>query len=230
MCQVADPIRRATQRQNMLLIFWTIGITRSTAQDLVPSWALYCPDDTALCFAAHNSAGWPHQRGLSTEGVQSFRRQLTMSCKTQMFLWPALRAQRLAALSQTRTRLSMLTLLSSPGSSRQLTLSFSSMANYRGFSRQQLTYGALWSGRRLSTCTHTLVSSRVLPGPCILHEDRLLSIFYFYLSADKSHTCERSRNPTGSLSGADRSTDADALFWNAEDVYRQVKQLMTSSF
>lgn len=39
--------------------------------------------------------------------------------------------------------------------------------------------------------------------------------------ADKSHTCERSRNPTGSLSGADRSTDADAHFWNSEDVYRQ---------
>ena len=62
-----------------------------------------------------------------------------------------------------------------------------------------------------------------LTGPCSVHEDRLLSMFNFHLSTDKSHTCERSRNPTGSLSGADRSTDADALFWNAEDVYRQVR-------
>lgn len=38
--------------------------------------------------------------------------------------------------------------------------------------------------------------------------------------ADKGHTCERSRNPDGSLSGADRSTAADADFWDAEDVFR----------
>ncbi|KAI8113765.1 hypothetical protein M9435_003757 [Picochlorum sp. BPE23] len=35
---------------------------------------------------------------------------------------------------------------------------------------------------------------------------------------DKGHTAERSRNPTGNLSGADRSTAADAAFWDAEDV------------
>jgi hypothetical protein len=42
------------------------------------------------------------------------------------------------------------------------------------------------------------------------------------LSADKGHTCERSRNPDGSLSGADRSTAADADLWDADDVFRQV--------
>jgi hypothetical protein len=30
---------------------------------------------------------------------------------------------------------------------------------------------------------------------------------------DKAFTCERSRNPTGSLTGADRSTAADAVSW-----------------
>ena len=41
-------------------------------------------------------------------------------------------------------------------------------------------------------------------------------------SADKGHTCERSRNPDGSLSGADRSTASDAAFWDAADVYRRM--------
>ena len=40
------------------------------------------------------------------------------------------------------------------------------------------------------------------------------------LPADKGHTCERSRNPDGSLSGADRSTAADAELWDADDVFR----------
>jgi cytosine/creatinine deaminase len=35
---------------------------------------------------------------------------------------------------------------------------------------------------------------------------------------DKGHTAERSMNTLGSLSGADRSTAADAMFWDAEDV------------
>lgn len=35
---------------------------------------------------------------------------------------------------------------------------------------------------------------------------------------DKAFTCERSRNPTGSLTGADRSTAADAAFWDGADV------------
>lgn len=39
---------------------------------------------------------------------------------------------------------------------------------------------------------------------------------------DKSHTTERSRNPDGSLSGADRSTASDAAFWDLDDVYRRM--------
>lgn len=34
--------------------------------------------------------------------------------------------------------------------------------------------------------------------------------------ADKGHTTERSRNPNGSLSGADRSTARDAAFWDEQ--------------
>lgn len=40
--------------------------------------------------------------------------------------------------------------------------------------------------------------------------------------ADKGHTTERSRNPNGSLSGADRSTARDAAFWDEGDVYRRM--------
>ena len=36
--------------------------------------------------------------------------------------------------------------------------------------------------------------------------------------SDKSHTCERSRNQYGSLSGADRSTARDAEFWDEADL------------
>lgn len=39
---------------------------------------------------------------------------------------------------------------------------------------------------------------------------------------DKGHTTERSRNPNGSLSGADRSTAADAAFWDADDVFKRM--------
>ena len=39
---------------------------------------------------------------------------------------------------------------------------------------------------------------------------------------DKGHTTERSRNPDGSLSGADRSTAADAAFWDEDDVFRRM--------
>lgn len=39
---------------------------------------------------------------------------------------------------------------------------------------------------------------------------------------DKGHTTERSRNPDGSLSGADRSTAADAQFWDGDDVFRRM--------
>ena len=40
---------------------------------------------------------------------------------------------------------------------------------------------------------------------------------------DKSHTCERSRNENGSLSGADRSTCDDARFWTLEDAMRRMR-------
>lgn len=40
--------------------------------------------------------------------------------------------------------------------------------------------------------------------------------------ADKGHTTERSRNPNGSLSGADRSTARDAAFWDEADVHRRM--------
>ncbi|EFN58847.1 hypothetical protein CHLNCDRAFT_34176 [Chlorella variabilis] len=39
---------------------------------------------------------------------------------------------------------------------------------------------------------------------------------------DKGHTTERSRNPDGSLSGADRSTARDAAFWDESDVCRRM--------
>jgi cytosine deaminase len=42
------------------------------------------------------------------------------------------------------------------------------------------------------------------------------------LPADKGHTTERSRNPNGSLSGADRSTARDAAFWDEADVRRRM--------
>lgn len=38
------------------------------------------------------------------------------------------------------------------------------------------------------------------------------------IPTDKGHTTERSRNPDGSLTGADRSTARDATFWDAADV------------
>lgn len=45
---------------------------------------------------------------------------------------------------------------------------------------------------------------------------------------DKAQTGERSRNPDGTLTGADRSTAQDADFWNLEDVYRYVIRPMPS--
>ena len=47
-----------------------------------------------------------------------------------------------------------------------------------------------------------------------------MAILIVHSPADKGHTCERSRNPDGSLSGADRSTAADAELWDADDVFR----------
>ena len=40
---------------------------------------------------------------------------------------------------------------------------------------------------------------------------------------DKSHTCERSRNEDGSLSGADKSTCEDAAHWTVADVVRRIR-------
>ena len=42
-------------------------------------------------------------------------------------------------------------------------------------------------------------------------------------TTDKSHTCERSRNKYGSLSGADRSTARDAALWDEDDVARRME-------
>lgn len=46
--------------------------------------------------------------------------------------------------------------------------------------------------------------------------------------ADKGHTCERTRNPDGSLSGADRSTSQDAQLWDQDDVFRYSEVVATS--
>ena len=43
-----------------------------------------------------------------------------------------------------------------------------------------------------------------------------------FRGADKGHTCERSRNPNGTLSGADASTAADAAHWSPADVERRM--------
>jgi cytosine/creatinine deaminase len=47
---------------------------------------------------------------------------------------------------------------------------------------------------------------------------------------DKGHTTERSRNPDGSLTGADRSTAADANFWDADDVLRRMEFSIESAY
>eukprot|EP00803_Ostreobium_quekettii_P010938 evm.model.scf_1031.2 EVM.evm.TU.scf_1031.2 scf_1031:12303-14680(+) len=40
---------------------------------------------------------------------------------------------------------------------------------------------------------------------------------------DKSHTCERTRNPAGTLSGADKSTERDSKLWDMDDVCRRME-------
>jgi hypothetical protein len=59
------------------------------------------------------------------------------------------------------------------------------------------------------------------PGPLMQRIraacDSLRSSFQSH--ADKGHTCERSRNPNGSLTGADSSTARDADFWDMGDVF-----------
>lgn len=71
--------------------------------------------------------------------------------------------------------------------------------------------GAGQRGCRWSASLMDLRGKMVLPTFADLHTH-----------IDKGHTCERSRNPDGSLSGADRSTASDAAFWDAEDVYRRM--------
>jgi cytosine deaminase len=56
-----------------------------------------------------------------------------------------------------------------------------------------------------------------------LHGKMVLPTFSdLHTHIDKGHTTERSRNPDGSLSGADRSTAADAQFWDFDDVLRRM--------
>lgn len=47
---------------------------------------------------------------------------------------------------------------------------------------------------------------------------------------DKSHTCERSRNDDGSLTGADRSTASDSYQWNTEDLKRRMDFAVQSAY
>ena len=63
-------------------------------------------------------------------------------------------------------------------------------------------------------CTSSLLPKQFSTSAC--HRTFLFS------TADKGHTTERSRNPNGSLSGADRSTARDAAFWDEADVRRRM--------
>lgn len=47
---------------------------------------------------------------------------------------------------------------------------------------------------------------------------------------DKGHTCERSRNDDGSLSGADRSTASDSEQWNVDDLDRRMNFAIASAY
>ncbi|PSC72883.1 Cytosine deaminase [Micractinium conductrix] len=67
------------------------------------------------------------------------------------------------------------------------------------------------AARRRSTQVVDLQGKMVLPTFADLHTH-----------IDKGHTTERSRNPNGSLSGADRSTARDAAFWDEADVERRM--------
>ena len=61
------------------------------------------------------------------------------------------------------------------------------------------------------------------PASIHLHGKMVLPTFVdLHTHIDKGHSTERSRNPNGSLSGADRSTAADAAFWDADDVFRRM--------
>ena len=47
---------------------------------------------------------------------------------------------------------------------------------------------------------------------------------------DKGHTCERSRNHSGSLAGADDSCAKDEAFWSQEDVRRRMEFSLKSAY
>jgi cytosine/adenosine deaminase-related metal-dependent hydrolase len=67
--------------------------------------------------------------------------------------------------------------------------------------------------------------TEALNGECVVDMGRGMVLPTFvdlHCHIDKGHTCDRSRNPTGSLGGADKSTAADLAFWDAEDVERRM--------
>lgn len=76
----------------------------------------------------------------------------------------------------------------------------------------------------LQAAASNFVTAFASPAECRLDMQRCMALPTFadiHTHIDKGHTCERSRNPTGNLSGADRSTASDANFWDSEDVYRR---------
>ncbi|KAL6782606.1 hypothetical protein ACKKBG_A07455 [Auxenochlorella protothecoides x Auxenochlorella symbiontica] len=81
-----------------------------------------------------------------------------------------------------------------------------------GAARDQLPNGHAAAHQALPVPHVDLRGKMVLPTFVDLHTH-----------IDKGHTCERSRNPDGSLTGADRSTAADAAFWDADDVRRRME-------
>ena len=67
-------------------------------------------------------------------------------------------------------------------------------------------------------------SPRFLPAVVDCEEAFVLPTFVdLHTHIDKGHTAERSTNTLGSLSGADRSTAADAAFWSAADVEHRME-------
>jgi cytosine/adenosine deaminase-related metal-dependent hydrolase len=65
-----------------------------------------------------------------------------------------------------------------------------------------------------NACPSTGATAVDLQGGCVFP-----AFADLHTHIDKSHSCERSRNPTGNLSGADSSTARDASFWDRDDVF-----------
>lgn len=83
--------------------------------------------------------------------------------------------------------------------------------------------GRIASIRQVSKKDRHLSQSLFGPPTIDLHGKIILPTFAdLHTHIDKGHTTERSRNPDGSLSGADRSTAADAAFWDEDDVFRRM--------